>query len=279
MKLTVVLGTNEETSFDITIHDNSFTRKWVKELSWCLDNCSFNQAEAFAAMMSLNDACDALTKSCETINKYLKNFIDIRTDIINQSQEYFNYLHSKFETLSGEFGKPTRLFAVATPDLKEAIRNLNFFIHRVETKEEPESRLYVSFNKDQYRRHPFDNSDYDFFEFAFPKGTLYLHYAELGKEFVDLYEDQLPLDYNGLKNLHYYSGEAMLGTTDYSAFDKSGFKEWLTNQNIDPYDKRLGHGKIPLGQADNIVDAIDKLNKFKYINKILIKESNHGKTI
>ena len=279
MKLTVVLGANEETSFDITINDNSFTRKWVEELSWCLDNCSFNQDEAFSAMMSLNDACDALTKSCETINKYLKNFIDLRKDVINQSQEYFNYLHSKFETLSGEFGKPTRLFAVATPDLKEAIRNLNFFIHRVETKKEPESRLYISFNKDQYRRKPFDDGDYDFFEFAFPKGTLFLHYVELGKEFIDLYEDQLPLDYAGFKKLHYYSGEAMLAATDYHPFNNLGFKQWLIDQGIDPYDKKLGHGKIPLGQADNIIDAIDKLNKFKYINKILIKESNHGKTI
>ena len=73
MKLTVVLGANNEASFDITIYDNSFTRKWVEELSWCLGNCSFNQDEAFSAMMSLNDACNVLTNSCKTINKYLKN--------------------------------------------------------------------------------------------------------------------------------------------------------------------------------------------------------------
>jgi hypothetical protein len=279
MKLTVILGANEESAFDITIYDNSFTRKWVKELSWCLDNCDFNQNEAFASNISLKNAEEILTQSCITINKYLKNFIEVRNDILNQPQEYFNYLHSKFELLSGNYGKPTRLFTIANQELKDAIRKLNFFVHRVETKKQPVPKLYISFNKDQYRRQPFEQADYDFFKFEFLAGTLYLHYVELGKEFIDLYEDNLSLDYTGFKNLHYYSGEASIMTSDYNAFEDEKFKEWLLNQGIDPYDKKLGHGKIPLGKVDDLVVAIDSIAKFKYINKILIKESNHGKTI
>lgn len=279
MKLTVILGADQEASFDISLYDNSFTRKWVNELSWCLDNCDFNQLEAFASNISLIDAGQILTQSCITINKYLKNFIEVRNNIVNQPQDYFNYLHSKFELLSGNFGKPTRLFTVANQELKDAIRNLNFFVHRVETKKQPVPRLYVSFNKDQYRRQALEQDDYDFFEFEFLAGTLFLHYVELGKEFIDLYEDNLALDYSGFKNLHYYSGEASIMTSDYNAFKDEKFKKWLVDQGVDPYNKKLGHGKIPLGKVDNLAVAVDSIAKFKYINKILIKEINHGKTI
>ena len=279
MKLTVILGADQEASFDISLYDNSFTRKWVDELSWCLDNCDFNQLEAFASNISLIDAGQILTQSCITINKYLKNFIEVRNNIVNQPQDYFNYLHSKFELLSGNFGKPTRLFTVANQELKDAIRNLNFFVHRVETKKQPVPRLYVSFNKDQYRRQALEQDDYDFFEFEFLAGTLFLHYVELGKEFIDLYEDNLALDYSGFKNLHYYSGEASIMTSDYNAFKDEKFKKWLVDQGVDPYNKKLGHGKIPLGKVDNLAVAVDSIAKFKYINKILIKEINHGKTI
>jgi hypothetical protein len=272
MKLTVVLGTNGEESFDITLRDNSFTRKWVEELSWCLDNCGVNQLEAFSSALTLTETANLLTNSCKTINKYLKNFIEIRDNVTDQQQEYFNYLHSKFELLSGDFGKPTKLFSVANQELKDAIRNLNFFVHKVEEKRKPIPGLYISFNKDQYRRKPFEDSDYDFFEFEFPAGTLFLHYVELGKEFVDLYEDRLPIDYKGFKNLHYYSGEATLLMKKYNAFKDEQFKEWLITQNIDPYNKKLGHGKIPLGSVDDFNAASDKLTKFNYINKILIKE-------
>jgi hypothetical protein len=47
----------------------------------------------------------------------------------------------------------------------------------------------------------------------------------------------------------------------------------LINQGIDPYDKKLGHGMIPLGKVINIEDTKDKLTTYPHINKILIKET------
>jgi len=142
MKLTVVVGASKEASFDITLNDNNFTCKWVEELHWCVTHCEFNQLEAFASMASLNESSLILKESCVTINRYLKNFIEIKDNLLDQPQEYFNYLHSIFEKLSGEYANPTRLFAIAPLELKEAIRRLNFFIHRVETKENSTSMLY-----------------------------------------------------------------------------------------------------------------------------------------
>jgi hypothetical protein len=272
MQLTVVLGANSEASFDILLNDNSFVRKWIKELSWCLDNCSINQVEAFAGLLTLDESASHLTEACSTINKYLKNFIEIRSDIISQPQDYFNYLHLKFEQLSGEFNKPTRLFSIANTELKTAIRNLNFFLHRIETRSKNQQNLYISFNKDQYRRIPLEKEDYQFFDVNLPPGTFYLHYVELGKEFLDLYEDNLPLDYENTKNLHYYSGESYISLNGYESFANINFLNWLRIHNIDPDNKLLGYSRIPLGKVDNVSEVYSKIMKYRHIKKILIKE-------
>ena len=162
MKLTVVLGASGEASFDILLNDNNFVRKWVEELRWCLDNCNINQNEAFANFQSIDDAIKEVIQSSIVINKYLKNFIEIRLNLLDQPQSYFNYLHLKFEQLSGEFGKPSRLFSIANHELKNAIRNVNFYIHKIEKKIFWKT-LYFSFDKDQYRRIPLDKADYDIY--------------------------------------------------------------------------------------------------------------------
>jgi len=267
MMLTVVLGASGEASFDINLNNNSFTRKWVKELHWCLDNCELNQQEAFSGLLTLSEAEQILNNACVTINKYMKGFIKIETDY---SQEYFNYLHSKFEQLSGKFGKPTLLFSIANKELKTAIRNLNFYIHRLEDNKILVNEFYISFNKDQYRRHPLVESDYQYFEFEHSPGTLYLHYAELGKEFIDLYQDNLSINYPGFANLHYYSGEAMLSFDSYDCFADTNYLTWLKDNDIDPYNKRLGHGRIPLGTVD--LDNWQLIQNHQYIKEIIINE-------
>jgi hypothetical protein len=266
------LGASSEASFDILLNDNDFVYKWLQELQWCMTHCDFVQHEAFASMTSLQEAAEILKQSCIIINRYIKNFIDIKDDILAQPTDYFNYLHSRFEKISGPFGKPTKLFAIAQPELKQAIRNLNFYTHRVETKKSSEVSFYMSFDKDRYRRIPMEDSDYEYCEFKLDPGTLFVHYAELGKDFFDLYKDGLDISYPGFKNLHYYSGESMMFFRPINPFFSPKYSTWLTNQGIDPYNKRLGHGKIPLGTVINIEDAMQKLQLYPHINKVLIKE-------
>jgi len=272
MKLTVELGASSEASFDILLNDNDFVYKWLQELQWCLDHCEFEQQEAFASMLSMDQAAEILKQSCITINQYVKNFIEVKDDILAQPTDYFNYLHTKFEKISGSFGKPTRLFAMACPELKQAIRNLNFYIHKVEKKENPEVNFYMSFNKDQYRRQPMEDSDYEYCEFKFEPGTLFVHYAELGKDFFDLFNDGLEVSYPGFKNLHYYSGESWMVFQPVDLLSDPRYIDWLTNQGIDPYNKHLGHYKISLGKVIGIEDTKRKLQTYPHINKILIKE-------
>jgi len=270
MKLAVVLGASGEASFNITLIDNPFVHKWTKEFQWCLDNCEFNHQEMFAGLMSLDTASEILTQSCITINRYIKDFIEIRKDLLNQPQDYFNYLHVKFETLSGKFGAPTRLFAGANNELKSAIRNLNFYLHRIEKKLINMNCVYLSFDKDSLRRQPLSEEDYQYFEFKFDPGTLFVHYVELGKDFADLYEDGLSIDYAGYKNLHYYSGEASVMFDAYDCFKQAGFVDWIKSHDFDYLDKRLGHGKIPLGTLDSNAEQL--LKQYQYIKEIVVHE-------
>ncbi len=271
MFLTVVLGTSGEVSIDIALNDNAFTRKWVRELHWCLNNCGIDQQEAFAGFQTRQESADKLISACVVINKYLKNFIEIRCDLLNQPQEYFNYLHQKFEKLSGEFGKPTRLLAVSNLELKSAIRNLNFYIHQTERKNKSND-LYLSFDKNRYRRHPLTEEDYQYFEFNLLPGSLVVHYAELGKDYYDLYKDGLDCNYPGVKNLHYYSGEASLLFTEQNLLNDTNLLEWFKANDIDPYNKKLGHGKILLGQVLDLEESFSKIAQFRHIKEIKIKE-------
>ena len=271
MQLTVVLGASGEASFDITLNDNSFVHKWIEELRWCLDNCDFNQRDAFDSQVTLQEAADIVLDSCETINRYVKNFIQVRSNLLAQPQEYFNYLHRQFETLSG-IDRPTRLFLVANKELKDAIRNLNHYLHRVETKKETYPNLYVNFDKDKLRKIPLSKEDYKYTEFSGPAGTTYLHYIELGKNFKDLYEDNLNLMYPAFKNLQHYSGEFSISFRAIDCFDDIKYLNWIKNQNLDPFNKELGHGIMPLGTVTELSYTIDAIQKYKHLNKILIKE-------
>jgi hypothetical protein len=270
MHLTVVLGTDSEISFDISLNQNSFTKKWIEELKWCLSNCSFNQDEAFSSFISKTEAEQKLLSACYTINKYLKNFIEIRTDLSVQSQDYYNYLHKQFERLSGEYGKPTKLFAIANAELKSAIRDLNFYVHLNESF--GNKSFYISFDKNQYRRFSFEKDDYEFFQFSYEPGSLILHYAELGKNYFDLFKDGLDTNYTGLKNLHYYSGEASLMFSEFSITKDSEYLNWLVVNNIDPFDKTLGHGVICLGKVLELESAYNKIASNKHIKQIIIKD-------
>ena len=219
MKLTVFLGQDCSDSFDIGLIDNKFTNKWLDELSWCLENCEFDHNECFVDFLSVEKRQQKLLECIEIINNYLKkiykrNFIDVPKEIDWFDQEFFNYLHLKFESLSGNYGDQTKLFQVAPEHVKQAIRDLNFFVHALETGEDKinfvESIFKIAFHKNQYRRFPLELEDYFYFSHDRETNGLYLSYVELGKTLIEIYEENLPLDYKNLKNLHFYSGECFL---------------------------------------------------------------------
>lgn len=275
MLLTVKLGDRGSDFFTASIIDSDFHRRWLDELEWCNNNCLIDQLHTFSCFKDTTQLQKILVESTDCINKFLKHeFISIPKKIDWDDQEWYNELHLKFEQLSGKYSKPTRLFAIAPKVVKEAIRNLNCLIHTVESKNK-DNMFYLIFDKNSFRRQPLQSTDYELFDLTEQQlGSLYLGYCELGKNYLDLYKDNLPLNYPGAKNLHYYSGEFFILLDSVNQVDLNAFVTWLKANNVDIEDKKLGIGRIKLGHLDQSVEHVQKiLKKHQHIHSITIERN------
>ena len=277
MKLTVFLGKNASESFDIQLIDNSFTNKWIDELSWCLENCEFDYNEILVYFLSIDDRKNKLIESINNINSFFqksfkRNFINLPDNIDWSDQDFYNDLHMSFEKLSGTYDNPTKIFLLSSENIKQSIRNLNFYIHSLEgvlkNITDDNNEFKISFDKTTYRRHYLDEKDYELFSFEYEKGGLYLSYCELGKTLYEVWLENLPLNYNGLKNLHYYSGECFLYFADSVSMDKN-FIELIQTLNDD--NKTKGLGFIKLGQISDVETVKNLLQKHQHLHSIKIE--------
>jgi hypothetical protein len=264
----------------VDLYKNDFVSRWKTLFEQTVASCAINQLESFSCSLSEPQSQGRLIVAITTINRYLKqNFVDLPTQIDRDDQQWYNYLHSKFEQLNGTFDRPAKLLMLAPPELKSAIRALNFYVHRLEKRPYADyNTWYISFDKNCYTRLPLEPDDYDHFCDQIRPGQAYIHYAELGKTMIDLYQDGLPIDYSGLRNLHYYSAEISVhvGTGTISWF-KDGFRQWANDNSIDIDDRKLGLGVIPIGDARNIDLARQIVYNGNNITNLRI--TNHGQTI
>jgi hypothetical protein len=220
-----------------------------------------------------SEAQQRLLDSINDINKFLKTqYIEVPHPCDWDNQNWYNYLHLKFEKLSGSWSSPTRLFAAAPTTFRNAVRSLNFYTHRLEAR--PYKRLkpwYISFDKDCYQRLPLNEADYELFEHVILPGQVVIHYAELGKTLIDLYCDGLPADYPGLKNLHFYSAEISICMSDYPiSLLPAGFGQWAQSNGIDIFDKKLGIGGLSIGQVRDLDAARQTLYNGNTITQLRI---------
>jgi hypothetical protein len=272
MRLKFLLGNSGEAYFYVSLHSTPFVNKYVDELEWHLQNCNFNQEEGFLYFQPIEESIKVLRDSIITIKKFFKKLkIDIPEEINVKDQDFFNKSHEIFEKLSGSWGQPTRLFSIAPQEVKDAIRRLNLYIHKVEGRENIETDFYLSFDKDQYRRKNLSIEDYQYFQHYTESGGFYLHYSELGKTYYDLFKDNLPYGYNGTKNLHYYSGEANICLHDGKFEFPKEFYDWCNEHGIDYNDKYLGIGFIELGKVDNVTEVKNLLKTHQHLYNIEIE--------
>lgn len=273
----ISIDLNNAQSIEIELYQNDFVTRWLNLFEQTITSSEVNQLEAFAENISDDEARSRLEQAVKTINQWFGKPIIAWPDTVNWSdQEWFNTLHIHFERLSGTWDQPTKLFVLAPPEIKACIRDLNFYIHHLETRAVDSKKwLYVSFNKDTYSRKSFEEDDYQLFTHVIQSGEAYIHYAELGKNYIDLYKDNLPVDYQGLKNLHYYSAEIGINLSEASwRLYPEGFDRWAKDKCIDLSDKRLGLGSIAIGRVKNVNDAYTAFNTSSKIINIRI---DHGR--
>jgi hypothetical protein len=261
MQLDIVVDHHNVVTVDL--YRNPFVERWCKLLERTYAVCSINQQDSFSHALTESQAKARLSAAINTINRFLKHdFVPVADEQSWDSKDWYNQLHICFEKLSGEFGKPTKLFQLAPTDVKAAIRDLNFYVHRLEQRPYSDCRpWFVIFDKECYTRQDLEPQDYALFDHQVSVGTVFINYSELGKTYHDIYVDGLPIDYAGIKNSHYYSAEfAIWLDPDRTSLFESGFYNWAEQHNINVNDKTLGLGTIPIGQ----VRDVDTMKKIAY---------------
>ena len=250
-------------AFRIDLYNNSVAHKW-KELIQNIyvgDGEDIDHKRTFFNLRSEKEIKEMLLDAVKHINTFLKTeFIKLPNELDWNDQKLYNTLHIAFEKLSGDFDNPTRLMKIAPNDVKESVRDLNYCVHALES-EAKKSTLQIQWTKARTTmpRTKLTNKEYDLIQFNMVKNEVYLAYNELGKSYIDLHQDDLPLDYNATKNNHYIGADITIALEDRKNTFQTGFTEWARNNNIDPYDKTNGIGLLAIGKAE-IID-IEYLTK------------------
>ena len=265
---------DERPAFRIDLYDHTVAHKW-KELIDSIyvgDGEDIDHKRTFFALRSRDDIREMLLDGVKKINVFLKTeFIKLPEQIDWNDQNLYNTLHIAFEKLSGEFDNPTRLMQIAPKDIKERIRDLNYCVHALEHGriDKMQDQLPIQWTKERITtpRVKLSNEEYELIQFHMLQNEVYLAYNELGKSYMDLYQDKLPINYNATKNNHYIGADITIALQDKENIFENGFIEWATANKIDPYDKTHGIVLLPIGKVE-ILD-IQHLTKDSKANIIL----------
>jgi len=255
-------------SFRLHLYNNSVARKWKTLIDsiYVGDGEDIDHMRTFFKFQTKKNVKNILITAIKNVNSFLKHeFITIPT---KWDQETFNNLHIIFEKLSGDHDNPTKLIKIAPMKIKESIRDINYCIHTLESPKETDLRIQWTKKREQTHRVKLENNDYELVQFHQNAKEVYLDYNELGKAYNDLFHDNLPITYRAIKNKHYIGADILLSFTDNKDIFGDNFIKWLKNNNVDPYDKKIGLGLIPIGKAEII--KIDHLTKDSKAN--IIKE-------
>jgi hypothetical protein len=257
-------------SFRLHLYNNSVARKWKTLIDsiYVGDGEDIDHRRTFFKFQTKENAKNILITAIKNVNSFLKHeFITIPT---KWDKETFNNLHITFERLSGDHDNPTKLVKIAPIKIKESIRDINYCIHTLENPNIETKDLSIEWTKkrEQTHRVKLESNDYELVQFHKNDGEVYLEYNELGKPYSDLFADGLPITYKATKNKHYIGADILLSFTDNKDIFGNKFIKWLKNNNIDPYNKKLGLGLVPIGKVEII--KIDHLTKDSKAN--IIKE-------
>lgn len=196
---------------------------------------------------------------------------------LQQKHGVLNKLHNHFEILQGTVENLSPYYQLADYETKYAIRQLNILCHEIET-------LILSQQKQAYvpqwtrpsqittwlhaERYAIKDEHKELFVtngYDRQFGHVYMHWAQIGKTLFEVFRDEGAPELtdtvcDAITHLKYYSGEFDIEwaadmvygdkTTPWHTEQQDAFKEWLIKNNLDPQDKNLSLGYLPLGQID-----------------------------
>jgi hypothetical protein len=263
-------------SFEIKLYDNSVASEWKKLIHSIHvgDGEDIDNRRSFYNLSTKNEIKFDLLNAIKKINTFLKKEIIVIPKNINwDDQKIYNDLHVYFEKLSGNFDNPTKLIKIAPNDIKEAIRDLNYCVHALESFDyKTENVINIQWTKSRTTtpRIPLNQEDYNLIKFERISEEVYLSYNELGKNYIDLWKDNLPINYNTLKNNHYIGADFFISLKNQKNIFHNDFIQWMKSHTLDPYEKKHGIGLIAIGKA--------KIINIKHLTKnskvTIIKETS-----
>lgn len=232
----------------IFLFDNSIAKKYKTLVQDLIKNngLDFDNRRSFYTYKSIFEIEKDLDNAIQFINNFFKTKLlpDDKSD-----PNFFNILHEKFEILNNGYNEQTVLKMIWTHDLREKIRDLNFCVHQLEHGIEKMNQVNIQWNKETTKRVPLDNNDYTHATDVYKSNYVYLGYNEVGKSILDIYHDNLPIDYPGMKNNHFIGPDIVFCNEDRDLFDNN-FTQWCRNNKINPYDKQSGLLNYPIGMFE-----------------------------
>jgi hypothetical protein len=254
----------------IDLDDNDLVHRWIPVFDRATKNRTIDQSACFVFNISKSQALEQLKLAAQNINLFLKHPVVPQVEH-NWDIDYCNQVHMAFEQLHGSFDEPTKLMMCAPDQIKQSIRDLNFYVHILEHDDYEQQNLwYINFSKDGMERLPLQDTDYDRFLDRMEPGMVFMHYADLGKTHAELYHDKLPANYKGLKNLHYLAADISIWLGNTVDYFRSGFRTWAADNSIDLSDPKLGLGILPLGRLRDLDTARELIYNAKNISQLRI---------
>jgi len=196
---------------------------------------------------------------------------------LQQKHNILNKLHNHFELLQGTVGNLSSYYRLADYETKYAIRQLNILCHEMEM-------LILSQQKQAYvpqwtrpsqittflhaDRYPLtDEHKQGFVTNGYNRrfGSVYMHWAQIGKTLFEVWRDEQAPNLTdtvceAITSLEYYSGEFDIEwaadmiygdtSTPWHTEQIDKFNCWLIENNLNPQDKNLSLGYLPLGEVD-----------------------------
>jgi len=290
-RIEILLTNQNDTShypIKFEIFDTEIANKWLVELQEFIDNGQpFDDRERFYNFPNSKYTRDYvvgyINGLISTINNYKPGLIE-QTASLYMGQDTLNYLHHIFEVYHGLYDqqKDNEFFESAPQAVKQALADLNIWIHRYESLGQMPRFVGTWYGKPS--RKPLAPKDFEQFQLVEHWGDLKINYCEIGKNLFDLYHDNDKyIDKEAFKPLEYYSVDFTVRFTDK---DEHYFKEletkvwkyfddhleFFNDLGYTKFDPRLSLGWITVGRIietdtrENMIRMIGEHQKIENIS-------------
>lgn len=285
---------NEQLSLRWNLIDQLPSYFWLKSLKTLL-NSSWPYYARFSGFIdgykNAEHLANELNQAIDDINQCGKYFIKERAEG-EFSQEFSNIIHHHFEVLYGSITQKSELFQESSAYIQNAIERLNHAIHDMEAfyreqamspKERNQTFSAVVSEVQGVTRHKLPEEFYDFFTLDNDFGDMVAHYSLVGKTWWEVFLDKdEEIFKDAIRPLNVLTGEFDLffGVHRLSSEKKNEFEKFLLRRGLDPSDKQLGLGYLPLAklQRDNHLSNLDYkrlLSRYMRVQKIKLWHKNN----